>query len=929
YAAFASGRAAALEPLPAQHRDFVLWQRRRLERDGAGHRTYWLEQLGDGPVPLDLPTDFPRSPLKTYRGAVERILLPPMFLRSLDALARREQATLFMLLLALVKALLFRISGTEDVSVGSPVAGRDHPDLRRQIGLFVNTLVLRSRLAGEQPFLELLRSIRDRAAGWYAHQDYPFDLLVQDVNPARDTSRNPLFEVMVVLQNTANTPVELPGIVVEPIEVADVAAQFDLLWNFAADADGLHLSLRYNRDLFQPDTVARLLRCWRVLTEAALADPATATGRLPLLGADERAAILQVAPLAGELAPAHRSLVEAFEAQAALRPAGIAVSDGTRSLTYGELDARANALARRIRAHMRAVGAEDEALVAICIPRSAFQVVAILGALKAGAAYLPLDPDAPADRLRFMVEDAGAILLLVGDDSPALSAPSLPPQWRVDTALPAVPPSAGLALPIGPDQAAYVIYTSGSTGEPKGTVITHGNVLRLFAATRAWFNFTRDDVWTLFHSIAFDFSVWEMFGALLHGGHLVVVQHSTSRAPDEFHALLRRERVTVLNQTPSAFLQLDAHDASAGMALPDVRFVIFGGEALDTASLAGWFARHGDESPALINMYGITETTVHVTYRRLRAEDARRSGSPIGEPIPDLYLRVLDPAMEPVPTGVAGELYVGGAGLARGYLGRPELTSQRFIADPFQPGGRLYRTGDRVRRTADGELEFLGRLDDQVKIRGFRIEPGEIASRLTRHPAIAQAVVTPVRRDGTTELAAYYVTREATPGPLELRSHLQAALPAYMIPRWFLPLERLPLTLNGKLDLRALPAPEAMQAEQAVTPRPASGGTEGTILSAWRQALADPELGPDHNVFDRGAHSMLAVQVRGRLRQALDREIPVVALFQYPTAAALAAHLERPEDAGGTAPDPGQRADRHRQVVRQASLRRAAREAAD
>ena len=484
YASYASGRAPALAPLPVQHRDFVLWQRRRQERDGARHRGFWLRQLGEAMAPLDLPTDFPRPAVKTYRGAVERVVLPPLLLRRLDQLARREQASLFMLVLALTKTLLFRISGAGDISVGSPVAGREHPDLRRQIGLFVNTLVLRSRIEGEEAFVDLLRRVRDNAADWYAHQEYPFDLLVQDLNPPRDSSRNPLFEVMVVLQNTDNTPVELPGIAVEALGESDGATQFDLLWSFETDADGLHLSLRYNVDLFRADTAARLVRLWRNLAEAAVADPATAVGRLPLLTAEERAALLRTPSPPPELAPVHRSIVEAFEAQAAARPSSVALADGALSLTYGELNAQANALARRVRNHMEATNALDEPLVAICIERSIGQIVATLGVLKAGAAYLPLDPDAPASRLRFMVEDAGAILLLTSDEAPKLDAPSLPPQWRLDPDTDAIEPSENLSIPIDPDQAAYVIYTSGSTGEPKGTVVTHRNVLRLFSATR-------------------------------------------------------------------------------------------------------------------------------------------------------------------------------------------------------------------------------------------------------------------------------------------------------------------------------------------------------------------------------------------------------------------------------------------------------------
>jgi amino acid adenylation domain-containing protein len=475
-----------------------------------------------------------------------------------------------------------------------------------------------------------------------------------------------------------------------------------------------------------------------------------------------------------------------------------------------------------------------------------------------------------------------------------------------------------LALPIDADRAAYVIYTSGSTGEPKGAIATHRNVLRLLSATRHWFEFGADDVWTLFHSIAFDFSVWELFGALLNGGRLVVVPYLVSRAPDQFHTLLQRERVTVLNQTPSAFLQLLAYDTSAETTLSDLRTIIFGGEALDTATLAGWFDRYGDERPRLVNMYGITETTVHVTYRPLKAADALRTASPIGLPIPDLYVRVLDPWMELVPPGLLGELFVGGAGLTRGYLNRVQLTAERFVDDPFQPGARLYRTGDRVRQR-DGELEFAGRLDDQIKIRGFRIEPGEVAAVLNRHPMIAQAAVAVRHRNGEAELAAYYVGRDGPVPDNELRRHLQLHVQAHMIPRWFSSLARLPLTINGKLDYRSLPEPE-MRVRSEDRHR-ASTVVEQTVLEIWQQALDDFALGPDDNVFDHGAHSVLAIQVRGQLERALDRSIPVVAMFQFVTAAAMATHLQQPPEAANETAASDRAAQRRRVAARPGTRR--------
>ena len=423
-------------------------------------------------------------------------------------------------------------------------------------------------------------------------------------------------------------------------------------------------------------------------------------------------------------------------------------------------------------------------------------------------------------------------------------------------------------------------------------MITHGNVVRLFSATESWFGFGPGDVWTQFHSYAFDFSVWEIWGALLHGGRLVIVPYAVSRSPDLFLDLLRHERVTVLNQTPSGFRQLLQAEREAPVPLA-LRMVVFGGEALDPRMLRPWFARHGDRTPRLVNMYGITETTVHVTYRPLTIADTDSTASPIGAPIPDLRLDIFDEHCEPVPPGFPGELHVAGAGLAQGYFGREALTRERFIDDPHRPGGRLYRTGDRVRRLPDGEIEYLGRLDDQVKIRGFRIELGEISAALSRHPGVADAAVTRHERGGDAFLAAYYVPREGGVEAVGLRRYLQDLLPAYMIPAHFVALPRLPLTANGKLDRRALPAPQDPTTAMSSERDEALTSIEQHVLTCWRSVLGTDRLRSDDNVFDHGAHSVLAVQVRGLLQSRLQRGIPVVWLFQYPTPAALAAALRQ------------------------------------
>ena len=589
-----------------------------------------------------------------------------------------------------------------------------------------------------------------------------------------------------------------------------------------------------------------------------------------------------------------------FAGQAARTPDAVAVVFGDERLTYGELDARANRLAH----HLRARGVGPEVLVALCVERSAAMVVAILGILKAGGAYLPLDPTYPAERLEMMTVDSQAPVVvteaaLAGTfEGRARSIVRLDGDAAAIGAHPASAPEDASSL----ESLAYVIYTSGSTGKPKGTLVTHRNVARLFHATDAWFHFGPSDAWTLFHSIAFDFSVWELWGALLYGGRVVVVPYATSRSPKAFHELVRRERVTVLNQTPSAFgpfMRADEESTSGALAL---RLVVFGGEALNIPSLAPWFARHGDATPLLVNMYGITETTVHVTYRALTRADSAQSASVIGRPIPDLGVRILDARGQPVAAGATGELHVSGAGVCRGYLGRPALTAERFVPDPSgEPGARLYRTGDLGRLRPDGDLEYLGRIDHQVKIRGFRIELGEIESALVSTGLVRQAVVV-LRDDGTSGTAGDkrlvgYVVADPEPSAAALREALLRVLPDHMVPAAYVPLAALPLTSTGKVDRDALPAPEGPReaAPGFVAP---SGPIEEKLAALWREALHVEQVGATDDFFDLGGHSLILFQLAAQIDRDFGVELPVHVLFDTSTIRDMAlAIVERLADA--------------------------------
>ncbi|MGW2332289.1 amino acid adenylation domain-containing protein, partial [Streptomyces sp. NPDC001700] len=838
YAARTVGHAPAWAPLPVQYADFTLWQREVLgsedDPDSALARqlNYWQRTLADLPAELELPTDRPRPERSTYRGDSVPIEASAELHRRIEEVAREHQASPFMVVQAALAVLLFRLGAGVDIPIGSPVAGRTDDAVEDLVGFFVNTLVLRNDLSGNPTFSELIARIRETDLAAYAHQDVPFERLVEVLNPERSMSRHPLFQTVLEWNNdeqkaALDTVEQLPDLSVAPESAATGAAKFDLVFHLSGIRDtdggpaGLRGELEFNADLFDRSSVAVWGERFVRVLEGLLAEPGRGVGLVPVLSAGERREVVQAwAATDSEPMAGGGSLVDRFEARvAACGGAGVAVSCEGESLSYGELNAAANRLARLLAG--RGVG--PESLVAVALPRSVEMVVALLGVLKAGAAYVPVDPSYPADRIAYLLEDANPALVISGLEVTAqlggtdwllLDDPGTAAELAANSGTDLTDTDrVGALLPEHP---AYVIYTSGSTGRPKGVVVAHAQVVRLFTATDHWFGFGPDEVWTLFHSYAFDFSVWELWGPLLHGGRLVVVPHTVSRSPEQFLELLVREQVTVLSQTPSAFYQLIQADTENPQLGDDLalRYVVFGGEALDLGRLATWYTRHGGRGPRLVNMYGITETTVHVTHRALDQETASgQHKSLIGGPIPDLRLYILDSALQPAAPGVTGEMYVAGAGLARGYLNRPALTGERFVADPCGgvPGARMYRTGDLARWTADGEWEYLGRADDQVKIRGFRIELGEIQTALTTHPALAQAAVI-VREDrpGDRRLAAYTVTTpgHTTPNPTALRTHLSATLPDHMLPATYTTLPALPLTPNGKLDHRALPTPD-------------------------------------------------------------------------------------------------------------------------
>ncbi|KAB0494812.1 amino acid adenylation domain-containing protein [Pseudomonas vancouverensis] len=897
YAQFSAGQDETLPEQTIQYADFARWQRLWLEAGEAERQlNYWREQLGHEHPPLNLPADRRRPASPNQQGASVELQVPAALTAQLRELARREGCTLFMVLMAALQTLLHRYSGEQDIRVGVPIANRTRQDVENLLGFFVNTQVLRSQPHADQPFVQLLAQIKQAALGAQAHQDLPFEQLVDGLGVERSLSHTPLFQVMFNHQRDSGELQrwELPRLSVEPLVWDEKTTKFDLMLDTVDSDDGIHASFVYATELFDAATIERLGRHWLNLLQAIGVDASVALADLAMLDAAEQQATLLDWNRSAKANASVSQLCahQLIEAQAAAHPHKIAVTCEGVSLTYAELNGRANRIAHRLRE--RGVG--PDVLVGIALERSLEMIVSLLAILKAGGAYVPLDPQYPQDRLAYMLADSGTGLLLT--DSTLL--PRLPVSERIeviclDHASDWLDEASAdnLANLSHPQNLAYVIYTSGSTGKPKGTLLPHSNLTRLFSATEHWFGFNADDIWSLFHSYAFDFSVWEIFGALFHGGKLVVVPHAVSRSPEDFARLLGDEGVTVLNQTPSAFRQLLPFACANAQRL-NLRYVVFGGEALDVASLRPWYEVFDERQPLLINMYGITETTVHVTYRALsRADLDGANSSPLGQPISDLRWYVLDPRLNPVAKGCVGELYVGGAGLARGYHQRADLSATRFVPDLFavEPGARLYRTGDLARYCADGSIEYAGRIDHQVKIRGFRIELGEIQDRLQSHSAIEQALVLAPEVNGSQQLVAWFSARQDSVDLRQsLREHLQAGLPDYMVPAHLIALDHWPLTSNGKLDRNALPQPDAALAQQAYTAP--MDGMQTELTAIWQEVLKLARVGIDDNFFELGGDSIIAIQVVSRARQAGIRISPRD-LFQHQTVQSLAKVAER------------------------------------
>lgn len=887
YSLLSNNDRQSLLPLEIQFKDFAIWQREYLTEEKLKEQlNYWKDSVfQNGISVLELPTDFHRPEVKTYNGATFHHTFPKTLTKQLTQSNLKAGASVFMSLMANVSILMKKLANQSDIIIGTPVAGRDTTQLQHQIGFFVNTLPIRTEVKGNLSYKELLANERADILKAFDYQYFPFELLVHELQPKRDLSRSPLFDVMVVFQNMELLETNQNGfgdeVILEKIEISSGITKYDLTFSFSEVADQIHLELEFNTDLFTKATIERYVDYLQTILETTSSNDGILISEIELQKAEEQALILSKGDRTNLKYKQEDTIVSLFEKAVKNFPDHCALKVGENELSYAELDKKSGQLARILKEEYQ-VKAED--LVVLHTDRTEWMLISILAVLKAGAAYVPIDPAYPESRKEYILTDSQTKLALFDSELSDETAAFISEKLAVTCVnLKAVQlEGETFSADVKANHLAYVIYTSGTTGNPKGVLIEHRNVNRLLFHEKDLFDFTEQDVWSLFHSYCFDFSVWEMYGALLKGGKLVMVPKEVAQDSAVFFDFLKTERITVLNQTPTAFRSLShINNKRFDHTELAVRYVIFGGEALMPEILEPW--KKAYPACKLINMYGITETTVHVTYKEITENEIQTNKSIIGDPIPTLSCYVLDQDLKPVTIGVIGELCVGGAGVARGYHNRPDLTSEKFVVNPFHPEERIYRSGDFARILPNGDIEYIGRKDEQVKIRGHRIEIGEIEAALFKLPGIEDAVVLASKNQQSEyELTAYVISDH--PENLvvaDLRETLQALLPAYMIPGYFFALTEFPLTSNGKLDKKALPSPAETNASvtEYVEPR---NETDERIIAIWEEVLDRKKIGIHDNFFDLGGHSLKATRVLTRIQEEFDVKIKIIHFYKNP-----------------------------------------------
>jgi amino acid adenylation domain-containing protein len=910
YDAFSSNRPPALPELPIQYADFAVWQRNWITGQLLDKQLgYWLQRLAGAPPLLELPTDYPRPSVQEFRGSHERTVFSTTLLRDLKTLSQREGATLFMTLMAAFQVLLYRYSGREDMLVATVVANRPRPELEKLIGYFSNSLLLRTDLSGDPSFRDLMHQVRDVALEAYDHQDLPFEKLLVELKPDRDLSYSPLFQVMFNLQNHEREQVKLSRLGISELKTERGSSKFDLTLNIVEKSDGLRVAFEYNTDLFKADTIRRMLGHFQTLLEGAVCNPAERISLLPLLTAPERRQVLTGWNDTRVHYPTDRCIHQLFEAQVEQTPDAIAVVWENHHLTYAELNARANQLAYYLKRH----GVGPEVLVVACLERSLDMVVGVLGVLKAGGAYIPLDAEFAKERLLVVLQDARPVVLLTQQHihSADVSDANIQVVYldserrniaRESTATP--------ATQAAPQNLAYVIYTSGSTGHPKGVTVTHASLVN---ACMAW-----QDAYQLrsvarshlqMANFSFDVFTGDLVRALCSGGKLVLCPLEVLLDPARLYELMVEQAIDCAEFVPSVLRNLLHHLQQSGQRLDFMRVLIAGSDIWHPEEHLGIEGLCGRRT-RVINGYGVAEATIDSCYYERKSTHELPVGGivPIGRPFSNTQLYILDRNLQPVPIGVPGELFIAGPGVARGYLNDPGLTSQKFLAEPFssEPESRMYRSGDLARYLPDGNIEFLGRRDHQVKIRGFRVELGEIEVVLRDHPEVQEAVVVAhTLALGEKQLVAYVVSKqERVATQQELRRFLKEKLPAYMVPSSIVVIEALPLTPNGKIDRKALPKPEPAPREGGdgfIAPR---SPQEQMLAQIWAEVLKVDQVGMEDNFFELGGHSLSAIQVVSRIREKLKLELSVRSLFENPTIAEMAEFIKAAQNNGAPSLEP-------------------------
>ena len=881
YKAFCNGLPSPLEKLPLQYVDFAAWQRQWLQGEVLETQiSYWLKQLGNAPKVLELPTDHRRPAIQTFRGANYSFKLSEELSTALNKLSQQQGTTLFMTLLAGFKILLWRYTAVEDIVVGSPIANRNRAELEGLIGFFVNTLVLRTNLGGNPSFEELLKRVREVALGAYAHQDLPFELLVEQLQPERDLSHSPLFQVMFILQNAPMSALELPDLTLTPLENYGSTSIFDLTLQMTETEEGLEGNLEYNTDLFEEDTIQRMVGHLQGLLEGIVRNPQQRLSELPLLNESEQYQLLQEWNDTTTDYPKDKCIHELFETQVKKTPDAIAVVFENQQLTYQELNAKTNQLAH----HLRSLGVKPEVLVGICVERSLDMVIGLLAILKAGGAYIPLDPNYPKERLKFILEDTKAAVLLTKASLLESTVQDKTAIICLDEDCEEIAQRSQENLPsqLNTDNLAYTIYTSGSTGKPKGVQIPHSALSNFLYSMKQAPGLTQEDTLLAVTTYSFDIAALELFLPIIVGARLVVANQEIVSDGIGLSAKLIDSKATFMQATPATWQLLLAAGWDGNPRLK----ILCGGEALPRYLANELLGRCN----SLWNMYGPTETTIWSAASQITTDS---KVIPISHPIANTQLYILDKYNQLVPVGVAGELCIGGEGIARGYFHRADLSAEKFIPNPFSTQAtRLYKTGDLARYLPSGDIEYIGRIDNQVKVRGFRIELGEIEAAISQYPTVGETVAV-VREDlvNTQQIVAYIVPQqEATLTISELRNFLKSKLPNYMVPTAFVTLEALPLTPNGKVDRKALPAPDISRSEvDFILPR---NSTEEIVANIYAEILKQEKISINDSFFELGGHSLLATQVISRLQEAFEIDIPVRILFEKAKVASLAEHIE-------------------------------------